>query len=116
VLLAVVVSFAMRFLANLSAFWFIDVRGVNTLAAAMWTALSGFLIPIAFFPDAARTVIRALPFVALIEMPVDVFLERAVGSDLVRTLAVQAAWAVVLLAAGRAVLRSASTKLVVQGG
>jgi ABC-2 type transport system permease protein len=61
-------------------------------------------------------VIRALPFVALIEMPVDVFLERAVGSDLVRTLAVQAAWAVVLLAAGRAVLRSASTKLVVQGG
>jgi ABC-2 type transport system permease protein len=116
VFLAVVVSFGMRFLANLSAFWIIDVRGVNTLAAALWTSLSGFLIPIAFFPAMARTVIRALPFVAMVEFPIDVFLERVTGMALVRTLAVQAGWALVLLAVGRAVLRSASRKLVVQGG
>jgi ABC-type uncharacterized transport system permease subunit len=47
---------------------------------------------------------------------VDVFLERVHGVDVVRTLAVQAVWAVVLLAAGRLTLRAATTKLVVQGG
>ena len=116
VLLAVVVSFGMRFIANLSAFWLVDVRGVNTLAAALWTSLSGFLVPIAFFPGTARTIIRALPFVALIEYPIDVFLERVRGGDLLRTLAAQAAWAIVLLIAGRLVLSSGTRKLVVQGG
>ena len=116
VLLAVVASFGMRFIANLSAFWLVDVRGVNTLAAAMWTSLSGFLIPIAFFPETARTIIRALPFVALIEYPIDVFLERVQRGDLLRTLAAQAAWALVLLIAGRVVLSSGTRKLVVQGG
>jgi ABC-2 type transport system permease protein len=114
--LAVTVSFALRFMANLSAFWVIDVRGVNGLAAAVWTLLSGFIIPIAFYPGIARSIIRTLPFVAMLELPVDVFLERVHGVDVVRTLAVQAVWAVVLLAAGRLTLRAATTKLVVQGG
>jgi ABC-2 type transport system permease protein len=116
VTLAVAVSFAMRFMVNLSAFWVVDVRGFTTISQALWTALSGFLIPIAFFPHAARTFLHALPFVAMIELPIDVFLERATGAGLARTLAIQVFWAVVLLAAGRRLLRSAATKLVVQGG
>lgn len=116
VLMAVCVSFAMRFMVNLSAFWIIDVRGVHALGAAMWTALSGFLLPIAFFPDAARSVIRSLPFVAMIEFPVDVFLERVQGTDLATTLLGQAAWAVVLLGLGRVMLDRATRKLVLQGG
>lgn len=114
--LAVTVSFALRFIANLSSFWVIDVRGVNGLAAAVWTLLSGFIIPIAFFPHAARTLIRALPFVSMLEYPVDVFLERVHGVDTVKTLLAQAAWALVLLAVGRFMLRAATKKLVVQGG
>ena len=114
--LAVAVSFSLRFMTNLSAFWIIDVRGVNGLSAAAWTLLSGFIIPIAFFPDRARAVIRLLPFVAMLEYPVDVFLERAQGTHLFTTLLAQAAWAAVLLATGRLMLRSATTKLVVQGG
>lgn len=114
--LAVAVSFAMRFMMNLSAFWIIDVRGVHSLSAALWTSLSGFIIPIAFFPDALRGVVRMLPFVAMIEMPIEVFLEHVRGADLFATLAVQAMWTVVLLAAGRMVLGAATRKLVVQGG
>ena len=114
--LGVTVSFALRFMANLSAFWIVDVRGVNSLAAAVWTLLSGFIIPIAFFPTTARTIIRSLPFVSMLEFPVDVFLERVQGMHLVSTLAAQTAWAVVLLGAGRIMLRAATSKLVVQGG
>jgi ABC-2 type transport system permease protein len=114
--LAVTVSFALRFMVNLSAFWFVDVRGIHALAASAWTLLSGFTIPIAFFPDGIREVVHVLPFVAMLELPVNVFLERATGVELVATLASQAGWAVVLLLAGRVLLAVASRKLVVQGG
>jgi ABC-2 type transport system permease protein len=114
--LAVAVSFALRFIVNISAFWLVNARGVNALAAGAWTILSGFTIPIAMFPDAARSVVRVLPFVAMLEFPMDVFLERAEGADLLRTVGVQAAWAVLLLLVGRAMLAAGSRKLVVQGG
>jgi ABC-2 type transport system permease protein len=114
--LAVAVSFALRFIVNLSAFWIIDIRGLSGLAAAAWTILSGFAIPIAFFPDALHHVIRSLPFVAMLEMPMDIFLERVRGVAALQTLGVQFAWVVVLLAAGRVMLRAGTSKLVVQGG
>lgn len=114
--LAVVVSFALRFLTNLSAFWLLDVRGVITIASAAWTLLSGFTIPVAFFPDALRDVAYALPFVAMVALPADIFLERVRGAEIAGVLGVQAVWAAVLLGAGRLVLRAATRKLVVQGG
>lgn len=116
VALAVTVSFALRFMVNLTSFWLIDVRGVHGLAAGAWTLLSGFTIPIALFPDTFRNVIHLLPFVAMVELPMDVFLERVTGADVLTTLAVQLAWAVVLLMFGRMMLAAASRKLVVQGG
>jgi ABC-2 type transport system permease protein len=114
--LAVTVSFALRFMVNLSAFWLVDIRGVNALAASAWTMLSGFAIPIAFFPDALRDAIHLLPFVSMLELPMNVFLERVTGIDVMATLAVQAGWAAVLLVAGRAMLSAGTRKLVVQGG
>lgn len=113
VALAVTVSFALRFMVNLSAFWIIEIRGVSTLAGAVWTVLSGFIMPIAFFPGGLRDVMRVLPFAAMLELPMNVFLER---SDLLETFALQVMWAVVLLAVGRLVLAGAIRKLVVQGG
>ncbi len=116
VVLAVAVSFGLRFMVNLTAFWLIDIRGIHTLAATAWTMLSGFTIPLALFPDGIRDVLRALPFAAMLELPMDVFLERVNGPDVIATLAMQVSWALVLLGAGRIVLRGATRKLVVQGG
>lgn len=114
--LAVTVSFALRFMVNLSSFWLIDIRGVHGLAAGAWTLLSGFTIPIAFFPDVFRDLIRFLPFVAMLELPMDVFLERVTGAEVLVTLCVQLVWALALLGFGRLMLGAASRKLVVQGG
>jgi ABC-2 type transport system permease protein len=114
--LAVTVSFALRFMVNLTSFWLVDVRGVSTLAAGVWTMLSGFIMPLAFFPDVVLPVLRALPFAAMVDAPVRVFLEHAIGMEALAIIATQAAWAVVLLGAGRAVLGAATRKLVLQGG
>lgn len=114
--LAVVISFAMRFVVNLSAFWLLDWRGAVGAASVTWTLLSGFLVPLTFMPDGLRDVCLALPFAGMVQAPVDVFLGRRQGGDLLATLAFQAAWAVGLLAVGRLVLAAGIRRLVVQGG
>lgn len=116
IFLAVCVSFSLRFMVNLSAFWLLDYRGVGGLAAAAWTFLSGFAVPIAFFPETLQAVTRALPFVAFVEIPVEIFLEKEQGPALAGALAFQAAWAAALLLAGRLMLSAATRKVVIQGG
>ncbi len=116
VVLAVAVSFALRFILNLVAFWLFDYRGVGALASGVWTFLSGFAVPIAFFPGALRAVAEALPFRAFLQIPVDIFLTKDTSFDLLGALALQAFWAVLLLSLGRFVLAAAMRRVVVQGG
>lgn len=116
VFLAATVSFAMRFILNLAAFWLMDYRGVVRLMSALWTFFSGFAIPVAFFPEPLATVTRTLPFVAFVEIPVEIFLGKYDGLGMAGAVGFQIAWAVVLLAAGRWVLAAATRKVVIQGG
>src|SRR3954451_81232 len=114
--LAVVVSFGIRFLYNASAFWLLDIRGVMTVAITVNLFLSGMVMPISFFPDWLRSLAHALPFAAVLQTPVDVWLGKHDGWGLVGVLALQMLWAVVLLALGRLALRAGARRLVVQGG
>jgi ABC-2 type transport system permease protein len=112
VLLATLVSFAIRFLLNLLAFWLLDWRGLVSLHAVITSALSGLLIPLAFFPGWARVAIWATPFPAILQAPIDI----AIGQGTLLLLAYQLAWAVSLAMAGRLVLSRAVRTLVIQGG
>ncbi len=116
VLLAVVVSFGVRFLVNLTAFWLLDYRGPMTLAMVLSHLLSGLVIPLAFFPGALSTIARATPFASMLQLPIDIFVGEAAGAEVLAVLAIQALWACVLFALGRAVFALATRKLVVQGG
>jgi len=116
VTLAVVVSLAFRFLYNLAAFWLLDYRGVVAIAITISLLFSGFVIPLPFFPSWLETIARALPFAAMVQIPVDVFLEQAEGVDLAGALLLQVAWAVVLLGLARTVLAAALRRVVIQGG
>jgi ABC-2 type transport system permease protein len=114
--LAVTISFAWRFCLNLSAFWLLDYRGVAGLAGIVVLLLSGFIVPIALFPDGLRAVLYLLPFASFVAVPIDIFLGKASGWELVALLVLQAFWAVTMLLLGRLVLNAALRKLVVQGG
>lgn len=114
--LAVTVCFGIRFMVNLVGFWLLDVRGAAQLVGTVVLFLSGCLLPIVFFPDWLETLARVLPFSAIIQAPIEVFLEKRTGTDLIVLLAGQAAWAFVLAIAGRALLAAATRKVVIQGG
>ncbi len=112
-LLALTVSFGLRFLINATTFWLLDNRGVTGLYAVATNVLCGLAVPLSFFPDWARNLLWATPFPAIIQSPIDVYLNH--GPQWM-VLSHQAGWAVVLFAAGHLVLRRAVRKVVVQGG
>jgi ABC-2 type transport system permease protein len=116
VALAVSVSFAWRFLYNTSAFWLLDYRGAVVIAMVAANLFSGFIIPVAFFPGWLKAIAYATPFPAIIQMPVDVFVGKAEGVEVLQSLAVQAAWLVGLLFVCRVAFSAGTRRLVVQGG
>ena len=113
--LAVTVSYALRYLAYSSGFWLLDAKGAVRGLMVVWIVGAGMTIPLPLLPDGLETVLRALPFASTIQLVSDVWTGTA-QPTLPASLAVQAGWAVVLLGAGRVVQARATRKVVVQGG
>jgi ABC-2 type transport system permease protein len=114
--LGLVVSFGVQFLVSLTGFWLIDDRGPNQLATTIQLFLSGIVVPIVLFPHWLEGFARHSPFGAMVELPVEVLLGKYPGDRLLPVLALQLAWALALLGAGRLVLAAATRKVVIQGG
>ncbi|RSN46762.1 ABC transporter permease [Streptomyces sp. WAC 04229] len=113
VVLAAAVSFALRYLVALSAFWLMDGMGVTQMAWLAGFFCSGMLLPLNVFPGALGEVVRMLPWSSLLQAPADVLLGEA---DARATFVFQAGWAVALLAVGRLTQSAATRRVVVQGG
>jgi ABC-2 type transport system permease protein len=116
VFLGLAVSFAIRFIVALLAFWLLDGTGTTQMAVLVATFFSGMLLPLNAFPGLVGVVARALPWSALLQVPADVLLGADSGWDLVGAYGFQAGWAVVLLVIGRLLQSVATTRVVVQGG
>ncbi len=114
--LAVVTSFAIRFLVACSAFWLLDQTGVQVLAGACAVFFSGMALPLVIFPEPWRSIAFALPWASYLQTPADIWLGHRTGIGLVTGLGVQVGWIVVLVALAQLVLASATRKVVVQGG
>lgn len=116
VVLAIWISFGLRFLANVASFWLLDYRGAGMALLFANVFFSGLLVPLVYWPDGLREIAGWLPFAGLVQAPVDVFLGKASGADLAGLLLLQASWGVVLMGACRLLLALAVRRVVVQGG
>ena len=115
-MLAVVVSFAIRFLVASTAFWLLDQSGVKVMSGAFAIFFSGMMLPLVLFPGWLGTLANALPWASYVQVPADIWLGKHTGTDLLAALGFQVFWMVVLLGCCHAVLRAATRKVVVQGG
>lgn len=111
--MAVLVSFAFRFMTNLWGFWILDHRGIASVSMLLLGALSGHLLPIAWYPDPIRDVMNALPFRAIVMTPVEIWLGQV---SIAAGLGLQLFWSVVMVALAHALQSIAERKVVVQGG
>lgn len=117
VLLALTVSFAVRYLLGLAAFWLMDGAGINLMATVVTIFFSGMLLPLTVFPGGFGEFVRVLPWAAMLQVPMDVLLgEHAGAGSAAGALGLQAVWVCVLLGAGRLLQGAATRKVVVQGG
>ncbi|GAB3766749.1 ABC-2 family transporter protein [Nocardioides ginsengisegetis] len=114
--LAVMTSFAIRFLVASSAFWLLDQSGVKMLSGVCAIFFTGMALPLVIFPEPLRSIALALPWASYLQTPADIWLGKDAGTDLLAALGVQVLWLVVLFACCRAVLAAATRKVVVQGG
>jgi ABC-2 type transport system permease protein len=115
--LAVVVCFGLRFLINTAAYWLLDLRGVMSLWGIGAPVLGGLYFPLRFLPDwLAVTLYVASPFASVLQIPLDVLVERDPLPVQLAMIGVQLIWAVLLLVACWFVQRRAERRLVIQGG
>jgi ABC-type uncharacterized transport system permease subunit len=114
--LAYVIELLFWLLMGLTSFWLINGSGVRAVMGMTSGLLSGAVVPLWFMPDWMRAVVEVLPFQAATFLPASIFAGQVRGADLVKPLAVQAVWIVILLWIASIVWRRAQRKLVIQGG
>jgi ABC-2 type transport system permease protein len=114
--LAVSISFTLRFLVNLIAFWTLDVRGFIGLYLVVGSFFCGLFIPVHLFPKWLQVVAYATPFPSMLQTPIDVLSGWVLGWAAAALVASQLAWLVGLVGLARVVQWRAARRLVVQGG
>ena len=63
------ISFTLRYLLNLIAFWSVDIRGFIGLYFVVVAPLCGLVVPVHLFPDWLRTIAYATPFPSMLQVP-----------------------------------------------
>ena len=114
--LGVSISFVVRFLVNLIAFWTLDVRGFVGLYIVLVGPLCGLFVPVHFFPEWLRIIAYATPFPSMLQSPIDVLSGYVLDTAAVAVVGSQLAWLVALVGLARLVQWRAGHRLVVQGG
>lgn len=115
--LAALTCFGCRYLVNATGYWLLDIRGVTAVWMMTSSVLGGMLFPLRFLPEPVWVLLYvATPFPSVIQIPLDVIVERDPPGVQTGLVGVQAVWAGLVLAACHAVQRRAERRLVIQGG
>lgn len=113
---ALLISFGVRYLVSLSAFWLLDTRGATQLSVTVMMFGSGNIAPLSFFPEWLEPIVRALPFAGMVQTPADVWMSKVTGVDAFASVLLQLGWAAILFGVGRYVTSIAARRVVIQGG
>ena len=116
VFLAWMLSYAFRYLLNLPSFWSPNALGFIRLGFGVSWFLSGFLMPLRFFPEWFVRLCYLTPFPYMVNSPIEIYLGLLTPPAMLRVLLAQAVWIGILVAAGQAVARRGIRRLVIQGG
>jgi ABC-2 type transport system permease protein len=110
------VSFAWRFVVNLTAFWTPNAFGIARFAYGISWVLSGFVMPLTFYPTWFQDLATATPFPSMVYSIVEIYLGIAPGREMIFLILGQALWFLILVMVGRIMLTAGIRRLVVLGG
>lgn len=107
---------AFNYLVILLGFWTTEIRGLTMAKNLIVAFLSGAVIPPWVFPAWAEKLLLWLPFQGINYTPMAILVGRIGPGEYALSLAIQAAWALALWAAGRGLFGLALRHLGIQGG
>jgi ABC-2 type transport system permease protein len=116
-ILSFLISFAIDFSVGLTSFYTESLWGISMTKTVITSLLSGALIPLPFFPQAAQNILRLLPFQAIYNIPLSMITSPNLGAlDYLRALGVQVLWIAILFTFCRWFYQRAFNVLTVSGG
>jgi ABC-2 type transport system permease protein len=110
------VSAAIALVASSTLFWTIAGAGTAVLFSTMIWVMSGVTIPLPLFPDWLQPVIHALPFRAMIDVPLQIYLGTIAGREVAGQIALQLGWAATLFGVAWLMIGRGTRRVVIQGG
>jgi ABC-2 type transport system permease protein len=116
ILCTLLLSSALTTLINIFPMWTIVSDGLVVMMTASVSFFSGLIIPLPLFPDWAQTVLRALPFAGLADLPYRIYIGALRPQDAFSVIARQIFWTAALMGFGRFLLARGLRRVVIQGG
>lgn len=114
--LGIFISFYFSYIFGLFSFKITNMWGLSQIMQAIIQLLSGTLIPIAFFPAWAQTLVKLFPFSSIIYTPTMIYLGKLSNVEIVWSLGMQVFWIVLLIIIAKSMWKSMIKNLTVVGG
>jgi len=115
-LVALALSSALLMLVNLVVVATMNGRGIQILITPLVIVFSGNLLPLALYPDWARTALLVQPLAGLFDIPCRIYFGALSGTMAWAGIGLQLVWTAVLIGVGRPWMTRIMTRLEVQGG
>jgi ABC-2 type transport system permease protein len=117
VVMAVSINYSIDYIVGTICLYTESIWGINIMKQVIVLLLSGATIPIAFFPETLRNVVRFLPFQSIYNAPLSLLLNGSPGTETVlTTLGTQLIWCIVMLAISKAFWKASLRQITVNGG
>ena len=99
-----------------ATFFTLAPQGLRAVVTAASEFLSGFVIPLPFFPDSLRRICEALPFAAIGSTPLRIYSGDLAGQAAYTAFGLQIFWLIALVLCGQLLMRRALRNVTLQGG
>ena len=100
----------------IAGFYTINSSGIRLVGSALTGVLSGFIIPLPFFPEKILNVINVLPFASMQNLPFFIYSGYwGIQETLIKIL-LQLVWIIGFYITGQLLMKKALKKVIVQGG
>lgn len=116
ILLSIIILFEIEFMVGILSVFTLYDFGLCTVKTVIISILSGALIPVTLLPNFLKTMVMKLPFVSLVQIPIDIFLEKYSLENCLESIIGQVGWGIVLGIMMVCVWGKLRKHIIVQGG
>ena len=116
VVMAVMINYSIDFLVGTVCLYTESIWGINIMKQVIVLLLSGATIPLAFFPEGLRQVVRYLPFQSIYNAPLTILLHGTDAAQCAEILLTQLIWTVVMYTLSSLFWKISLRQITVNGG